>query len=481
MKAISSSGPTLSEPVPAPGQMTPSACGPLEREATRKQTERQHDAVAQLPAASNPFARWWRHPFAMHYNRLAVLCWAVNVTLLCWYGSSWFDGDAADLAALSTMVMANLTLAVAVRQQRVINGLFWLATRASTRWPLWLRWNLGKVYHLGGLHSGGTVAATVWFALFEWASLQRLQRGLAGVSLAVVAIGAVLLALLILVILCAQPAFRRRHHNGFELVHRFVGWGALLLVWLQSVLFIADQQGSGGFLRAALAAPALWMLALVTLSVISPWLTLRRVPIHVVTPSPHAAIVTLDDGARAFPGSTTALSISPLAEWHSFANIPAPGTHAYRIIISRSGDWTGQFINQPPRHIWIKGIITAGVANIETLFSKVLYVATGSGIGPVLPHLIGRRVPTALIWATREPRKTYGDAIVDEILEHQPDALIWDTDTLGKPDLSLLAWQGVHQHAAEAVIVISNQSLTEKVVWDLESRGIPAFGAIFDS
>jgi len=34
---------------------------------------------------------------------------------------------------------------------------------------------------------------------------------------------------------------------------------------------------------------------------------------------------------------------------------------------------------------------------------------------------------------------------------------------------------------AEAVAVISNQAVTEKVVYGLKSRGIPAYGAIFDS
>ena len=59
--------------------------------------------------------------------------------------------------------------------------------------------------------------------------------------------------------------------------------------------------------------------------------------------------------------------------------------------------------------------------------------------------------------------------------------LIWDTDERGKPDLSALALQAVRDSGAEAVIVISNQKLTRRVVHDMESQGIPAFGAIWDS
>ncbi|MCB1350755.1 MAG: hypothetical protein KDK11_19745, partial [Maritimibacter sp.] len=164
-----------------------------------------------------------------------------------------------------------------------------------------------------------------------------------------------------------------------------------------------------------------------------------------------------------------------------FANIPAPNAPGYRQAISRAGDWTGRFIDSPPRHVWVKGITTSGVARIETLFKRVVYVGTGSGVGPIVPHLLAGNVPTRLIWSTRSPRETYGDAFVDEILRHTEDPVIWDTDARGKPDLSALALQAVREFDAEAVIVISNQKLTRKVVHDMESRGIPAFGAIWDS
>ena len=115
------------------------------------------------------------------------------------------------------------------------------------------------------------------------------------------------------------------------------------------------------------------------------------------------------------------------------------------------------------------------------LFKKVVYVGTGSGIGPILPHLLAGDVPNRLIWSTRSPRKTYGDAMVDEIEAHTEKPLIWDTDAQGKPNLSALALQAVRESGAEAVIVISNQKLTRKVVHDMESLGIPAYGAIWDS
>lgn len=56
-----------------------------------------------------------------------------------------------------------------------------------------------------------------------------------------------------------------------------------------------------------------------------------------------------------------------------------------------------------------------------------------------------------------------------------------DTRKHGKPDMVKLVLRLVKEFDAEAVAVISNQPLTEKIVYGMTSRGIPAFGAIWDS
>jgi len=56
-----------------------------------------------------------------------------------------------------------------------------------------------------------------------------------------------------------------------------------------------------------------------------------------------------------------------------------------------------------------------------------------------------------------------------------------DTRKHGKSDFVKLALKMVKEFGAEAVGVISYQALTEKVVYGLNSRGISAYGAIFDS
>lgn len=410
-----------------------------------------HRQDVDLPPLVPGPRRLLKHPRLMHHNRLAALVLLGNALFLYghWVPSARTLGHAA---------LVNLALAVVVRQQYVINLLFRLATSAPTSWPLKLRWTLGKVYHFGGLHVGGALAGTAWFL-----ALTIVTRD--GPLLAV---GWTLLALLALVVGTALPPFRRRHHDHFEKIHRFGGWTALLLFWTHTLL-----AGPGPF--------EVTLLAVVTFSVALPWLRLRKVAVRLERPSSHVVLARFDHGETPFAGSSTAISRSPLKEWHSFANVPAPGEPGFRLTISQAGDWTGAFIDDLPAKVWVKGITTAGVANIEVLFKKVVYVATGSGIGPCLPHLLAAEVPSRLVWATRDPRATYGDGLVDEILAVQPHALVWDTSRHGKPDMVRLAYEAYRDFGAEAVICISNRKLTWQVVHGLERRGIPAYGAIWDS
>ena len=422
------------------------------------------------------FQRIIRHRYLEHYNRLVFLVLCINAITL-WYGiekAGWWSQQEVNLSALSNVVLANFAVAVLVRQQYVINFFFWIATRAPVSWPLWIRWTLGKVFHFGGLHSGSAFSGTLWYGAFVYGLIYHHNHQLPGVPSGVIGVTLTLMTLLVAIVIMALPPVRSRFHNRFEMVHRFGGWSVLVLFWLQTWQFAGSVDG-------LIRAPAFWALSLMTFSVILPWLRLKKVKINIASPSSHVALTRFNHGVTPFAGSSTSISNNPLMEWHAFANVPTPGEEGFRLTISRAGDWTGWFIDQKPDYIWVKGIPTAGVANIEVLFKKVVYIATGSGIGPCLPHLLAKEVPASLVWSTRSPRKTYGDELVDEILEAVPDALVWDTSSNGKPDLAKLAYEAVQASGAEAVICIANQPLTQKVVYEMEIKGIPAYGAIWDS
>lgn len=121
-----------------------------------------------------------------------------------------------------------------------------------------------------------------------------------------------------------------------------------------------------------------------------------------------------------------------------------------------------------------------------------------TGIGPCAPVILAKKVPLCLLWTSPDVRKTFGDHLVDSILEAAPKAVLHgsyyiscfnldnklglsDTRRDGKPDMIQLTYRLYKEFNAEAVCVISNQKLTRKIVYGMKSRGIPAFGAIWDS
>jgi hypothetical protein len=445
-----------------------------------------HEAVAlPAPGAASPRAprparvhrpapsarRLLKHPRLMPYHRLIVAVLAINAGVL-WHHlarGDWRIDDGSALSALSSLLLVNLTAAVLIGQQNVLNVLFGLAGRGSRSWPLWVRWGVSKVHHVGGIHAGAALAGTAWLCAFVCVVTITDVRHPASVSTATLVLSYCLAALALVVVVCAAPAVRGRAHNVFELSHRIGGWTLIGLFWALTI-----ETG----------APAwqVWVLAILTASVASPWVRLRRVPVTIERPSAHAAIVSFDYGVTPAFASAVGISHSPLREWHAFATVTTPGRSGYRLLISRAGDWTGRFIDDPPSHVWVRGTpVSAPMAKVALLYERLIYVVTGSGIGPALGQILAARVPAQLVWSTRDPRATYGDALVDEVLAAQPDAVIWDTTQHGKPDLVALADQAYGDFDAEAVLIVSNKPATMHLVHAFERRGIPAFGPIFDS
>ena len=222
---------------------------------------------------------------------------------------------------------------------------------------------------------------------------------------------------------------------------------------------------------------------LVTVSLIIPWLRLRKVPVRVELLSDHASRWHFDY-TNVELCSASRVTDKPLKEWHSFAGIPEPDGKGFSVIVSNAGDWTKRMIQNPPTKLWVRGIPTRGVLHIAPIFKKLVIVATGSGIGPVLSLLSARDIPCRVLWSARDPVNTYAKNILDEVFVADPKALVYDTKILDpnkRPDLLRIAYGLYRDSGAEAVFVISNQKVTQKLVYGLESRGVPTFAPIFDS
>jgi hypothetical protein len=388
------------------------------------------------------------------------------------------------LQVIAAIAQANLLIAILHRQQWLVSLVGFLATNAPKSLPLAIRWRLAQYYHFGGAHIGAAISGTLWYVVYVLWIWPALFDGHPDIDDVSTILATLLVAMLVAICILAAPELRAKYHELFEFSHRFGGSAILAIAWANTfILAQLHSRRHGLAYESALAAsPVFWMLIVSTFFAVWPWLLLRRVPISVQLPSDHVAIVRLHSKRTPPVGTTRAISRHPLHSWHPFACVPAAsGEDGYRMMISRAGEWTSAFIDNAPSHIWVRGISTPGVANAKRLFNRVLDVATGSGIGPTLGHLLTDSQGAKLVWVTRDPGETYGDAVVDEITTAQPDGVIWNTSTQGKPDVFELSYQACVDSGADAVIIVSNRSVTAEVVRGFEQRGVPAFGPIWDS
>jgi len=417
-----------------------------------------------------------RHQIFSLYRRLFGVVFVANLALLI----GIYAQEVPNAQRLGLIVVANIFCAVLMRQDYVINAFFTVACAVPNTWPLSIRRVCARVYHIGGLHSGCAISGVLWLILFTIQATRELLDK-TGTSAPTVAVTYFILMLLIGIVIFAYPKARSTHHDAFERTHRFLGWTAVALVWAQIVLLTNDYRSADQSLgNALIRAPPFWLVVILTCSIILPWLRLRKVPVRAEVLSKHAVRLYFDY-VTPKSGHFTRISESPLMEWHGFACIPEPGMKGYSLVVSKAGDWTEKRINEPPTHLWVRGVPCYGVLRITPLFRRVVFVATGSGIGPCAPCILEQRVPIRLLWTSPNVRQTFGDKLVDSIQKASPGAVIYDTRVHGKPDMVKLTYRLVREFNAEAVCIISNQKLTQKIVYGMMSRGIPAFGAIWDS
>jgi len=467
---------------------------------------------------------------------LAVLANILAITLLSLH--NLWSGSSLSLDTASTAASSNILAAILVRNEHIVNALFAVFGTWPRRLPLSIRRILAKVYCYGGVHSGCSVAATLWYIVFVvlmTGKFSGADLAMLGAYISLVSYAAV--ALLCLIIAFALPGVRVRMHNWFEGVHRFMGWAAVLLFWAQTLLLAADGASAQNipFARVLVATPTFWILVAVTLLIVYPWTRLRLRDVEAEVLSDHCVKLSFSHTNGQY-GQAVRLSDAPLKETHAFAVIPDPvvpltSKHkptsasadistsrkgvtlstatatplpaeqkGFSVLISNAGDWTQKIIRNPPSRIYTRGVPQYGVLRVAGLFSPVVIVATGSGIGPCLSLFVQRpRHPVRIIWSAPCPAETYGRGVVDLIYRSDPGAVIIDTKKMGRADLVGLAygvWEGkmkdddalggrkgsgARKGECEAVVVISNQTVTRKVVYGLETRGVPAYGAIFDS
>ncbi|KAF5474503.1 hypothetical protein F2P56_006397 [Juglans regia] len=413
------------------------------------------------------------------YKRLFAVCLVLNMTGLVLAATGHFPYARRKPSLFS---IANILALTLCRSEAFLRVIFWLAVKIFGRpWiPLFLKTaTTSLLQSLGGIHSGCGVSSVAWLVYALVLTLKDREN----TSPEIIGVASTILCLLCLSSLAAFPLVRHLHHNVFERTHRFAGWTALALLWAFIILTICYDPKTKSYKNdmgsRLIKQQEFWFTAAITLLIILPWLTVRRVAVNVSAPSGHASIIKFEGGVKA--GIFGRISPSPLSEWHAFGIISDDKEHM--MLAGAVGDFTKSLVSNPPSHLWVRQVHFAGLPYLVNMYERVVLVATGSGICVFLSFLLQQSsADVCLVWVAKGIEQNFGTEI-EEMVSGWPKekVIVHDTAVLGRPNVSQLSIEAARNWRAEVVIVTSNPEGSRDVVNACKAAGIPAFGPIWDS
>lgn len=441
-------------------------------------------ATYPLPPVSRPLAKYFALTTYFHLMAFVIMANAIALIIML---SKLKDPNitAFTYNQASTATAFVLAVGVLTRNGLYINGLVHSINFIFPSAPLRIRSHASKfAYHQGGIHAGCGISALAWYIAYLILLCTQFTKD-TPLGKAIVALSAIVGLLLLAICALSHSYMRNRYHDLWEYNHRWVGYLTFSLIWVQEILIVIStgirEQAVGNRLSTA---PSFWAIVFITLCLLHPWIYLHRHKITAVRYSASSIQVTFSTKKPIPSVIGIRLALTPFGSAHGFATIPKPHqANGFDVLITGLGDWTKNFVNNPPSHIWSRGYPTHGVLRMALLFKPIVLVATGSGIGPVLSFLNVHtpQHPVRLVWITPRARRDYSPEVLEAIFHADPLATVVDTKIDGRPDIVALAWAIKQARGGEAFGFIGRQETTTEFVAAMEARGVPCLGAIFDS
>ncbi|KEZ43969.1 hypothetical protein SAPIO_CDS4179 [Scedosporium apiospermum] len=436
---------------------------------------------AKKPARPKPkISRWIRFNLWFNtYRKFFTFVVSLNLTGIILASLGRFPYAEDHLGAL---VLGNLLFAILMRNELFLRILYIIAIYGLRSWaPLFLKLAVTSVLqHVGGIHSGCALSGAGWLVF----KIVDIVRHMSVQHITVVVAGIITNVLVLISILSAFPWVRNNYHNVFEGHHRFIGWLGLAATWIFVILgnFYDIKLGQWrADANSLLSAQEFWFAVFMTVFVLIPWCTLRKVPVEVEIPSPKVAILRFERGMQ--QGLLGRISRTSVMEYHAFGTISeGRKSGCHYMICGVQGDFTKALVDDPPKAVWTRELKFAGVGHASAMFKRGIRVCTGTGIGAALSTCI-QSPNWFLIWIGSDQERTFGPTISGLIHKHiEPERMIlWDSKKRGgRPDTVKLLVDTWHSFGAEVIFITSNMQGNDEMMQGCAAAGLHAFGTLWD-
>lgn len=216
---------------------------------------------------------------------------------------------------------------------------------------------------------------------------------------------------------------------------------------------------------ALLSSQEFYFAVFITIFVLIPWVTLRKVEVEVEIPSSKVAVIRFGRGMQ--QGLLGRISRSSVMEYHAFGII-SEGVHAdyHYMVCGVQGDFTKGLVADPPTSVWTRQLKFAGVGHASAMFKRGIRVCTGTGIGAALSTCIQSK-EWFLIWIGSNQEETFGKTVCGLIHQYiEPERMIlWDSKKRGgRPDTMQLIKDTWESFGAEVVFITSNMQGNDEMM-----------------
>ncbi|ANM68021.1 transmembrane protein [Arabidopsis thaliana] len=293
------------------------------------------------------------------YKHLFVLSLSLNVLALVLAATGNF-AYARNRAALFSI--ANILALILCRSEAFLRLVFYLTVKLLGHSFVPLRIKIAVtalLQSLGGIHSGCGVSSVAWLIYALVLTLKDRDN----TSTAIIAVASTILSLLCLT----------------------------CLVWAFVILTVSYDPKSRSYTddlgSKLIKTQEFWFTLVITIAILLPWLTVRRVPVDVSSLSGHASLIKFRGGLKS--GILGRISPSPLSEWHAFGII-SDGKTSHMMLAGAVGDFTKSLVSKPPTHLWVRTVHFAGLPYLVNLYDKVLLVPRVRGFAYFYRFLCNR-------------------------------------------------------------------------------------------